>query len=365
MFGRTGARWGRTALAAIAGAALTFGVAGPAAAEPATEGRPVGLANSSVTLMLNEKPRQTSGFQLQIGDKAVIAYCIDFNTNIAMNEAYKEGTWDASEVQDLGKVQWVLTHGYPNVTEDKLLAAAGARMPGGLNADAQRKLLYFGTQTAVWQFSDGVKLGGFEAGKGLLDEDQYAVVQKIYTYLTENATAVPEPKPSLSIKPGKAADVPVGSKAGPFTVAGPGGEIKLDVQGGQAVDADGKQVTTTANGEKFWLTAEGAGTVSVTATGSGSVSTGRVFLHVGGKAQKLILGGAVGEQVKAQASANFVTGPASPTAAPSASPSGPSGPALPVTGSSTGLMVGAGLLLLVAGGVAVAIVRRRRVRFTV
>jgi hypothetical protein len=95
--------------------------------------------------------------------------------------------------------------------------------------------------------------------------------------------------------------------------------------------------------------------VAVSASGSGSVSFGRVFLYQGGRAlsQKLVLGGSLGENVTAKATADFT-----------ASAGAGAGAGLPVTGARTGVVVAAGLALLVAGAVTVRVVRRRRVRFT-
>jgi TQXA domain-containing protein/LPXTG-motif cell wall-anchored protein len=350
MFGQRGTRWARLALATVAGAALTLAAAGPAAAEPAATGVPSTVPDGNVTLVLDGKVMTTSSFNLAVGGKNVTAFCIDFHTKIALGKEYGEGSWDASEVKNLGKVQWVLTHGYPNADPVELVKAAGATVPEKTDAPTLAKLLYFGTQTAVWHFSDSIELGDY-AKSELLDQPQYEVVKKIRGYLVANATDQPEPKPSLSISPDKAKTVAVGAKAGPFTVEGPAGKIALSVEGGQAVDANGKPVTETTNGGKFWLTRDGEGAVKVTATGTGSLSFGRVFLYKGDTpAQKLILGGTTGEKVTTKAEADFAQAPA--------------GPSLPVTGDSTTLVIGIGILLLVAGAGTVLIVRRRKVRFT-
>ena len=213
-------------------------------------------------------------------------------------------------------------------------------------------------------------------------------------YLIANATNQPEPKPTLSIDPATAS-VAVGDKAGPFTVAGPAGDIALSVTGGAAVDAEGKPVTTAVNGGRFWLTRDEPGEVTVTAAASGSLSFGRVFLYTEGadKAQKLILGSTIGSKVTARAAATFTPAPVEPSESPSIpgeSPSAPvespstpvespseSAPAvpsespapgtggdLPLTGAATAGIAVAGLALLAAGAVALVMVRRRRVTFT-
>ncbi|MEV4821324.1 thioester domain-containing protein [Micromonospora sp. NPDC049274] len=382
MLGQRGRHWARVALAAVAGGALALGVAGAAAAAPATGVAKV-VEGSQVTLKLDGKTRTTSALALKIDGKLVPAFCIDYHTNVKLDGKYDEGTWDKSEVQNLGKVQWVLTHGYPNADSAALLAAAHVTPPAKIGKKQLDTLLYFGTQTAVWHFSDGIELGAWE--KGLQPRDQYAVIQGVRDYLVANATDQPEPRAELAVDPASATAT-VGGKAGPFTVKGPAGAITVAVTGGTAVDAEGKPVTTTTNGGQFWLAAEAAGTVNVTLTAQDSVSFGRVFLFTGAKAaQKLILGGSTGATVTARAGATFTATPATPPATssptPSASSATPSasaqpaspapstspvsnGGALPLTGSPIAMAATAGLLLLAAGAVAVLLVRRRKVRFT-
>ncbi|MFV2111748.1 Cys-Gln thioester bond-forming surface protein [Micromonospora sp. LOL_025] len=385
MFGQRGRRWARIALATVAGGALAIGAVAPAAAADKT-GVAKSVKGSNVTLLLNGQPKSTGALALKIDGKLVPAFCIDYHTNVAIDGKYKEGTWDESQVKNLGKVQWVLTHGYPNADSAKLLAAAGATAPAKAEAD---KLLYFGTQTAIWNFSDGVKLGDWVDNQKLLGKKQYDVVKKVHDYLVANATDQPEPKAELSVDPASA-KATVGEKAGPFTVKGPAGEITLAVDGGSAVDAEGRQVTTTTNGGQFWLTADGAGEVKVTVSAQDSVSFGRVFLFTGQRAaQKLILGGSTGSTVTAEAEAAFAAAPTespSPSApaespspstpAESPSPSAPvdspapstspasSGGDLPLTGSPIAASIAAGVALLAAGAVAVLLFRRRKLRFT-
>ena len=355
MLGQRGARWAKVAVAAFAGAAMAIGVAGPALAESPATGVPT-LDRDHVKLILNGKALSQAPIEMVVAGQKVPTFCIDFHTNIALNKKYTEGTWDESQVKNLGKVQWVLTHGYPNADGAKLVDAAGAKMPANVDEIRLDTLLYFGTQTAIWHFSDGMELGDYVAGKGLLDRAQYDVIAKVRTYLVTHAVDQPEPKPTLTITAPKTRSAAVGKKVGPYTVSGPAGEIALSAQGGKAVDADGKALEKTTNGGEFWLTGDKAGTVTATATGNGSVSFGRVFLYKGGRpAQKLILGGSLGEKLTADTNAKFTAG---------GSAGGSGGETLPLTGAATGTAVGVGLALLAAGAIAVFVVRRRRVRFT-
>lgn len=385
MFGQRGRRWARIALATVAGGALALGSAAPAAAEDPATGVATAVPGTEVTLKLAGEKKTTSALALKVDGKLVPAFCIDYHTNVALNGRYAEGTWDESQVKNLGKVQWVLTHGHPNADPAALLAKAGATLPAGLPQERRDTLLYFGTQTAVWHFSDGIELGAWE--RGLLGRQQYDVVKKVHDYLVTNATDQPEPKAELTLDPATATAT-VGAKAGPFTVKGPAGDITLNVQGGAAVDAEGKPVTVTTNGGRFWLTGDGAGEVAVTVSAQDSVSFGRVFLFTGGKAQKLILGGSTGATVTAGAGAAFAEAPASPSVpaespspsapveSPSSSPSTPAdspapstspagnGGDLPRTGTPIAAAALAGVALLAFGAVALLVVRRRKLRFT-
>ncbi|MCZ7419025.1 thioester domain-containing protein [Verrucosispora sp. WMMA2121] len=393
MIGQRGRRWARIALAAVTGGALALGAAAPAAAEDPATGVAKTVPNSTVKLLLDGKVKRTSALAIKIDGKRLPAFCIDYHTNVAIDGKYQEGTWDESQVKNLAKVQWVLTHGYPNADSAALLAAAGATLPAGTNENVRRNLLYFGTQTAVWHFSDGIELGDWVAGRGLVGKQRYDVIKKVHDYLIANATDQPEPKAELSIDP-TSATAQVGAKAGPFTVKGPAGEITLAVTGGSAVNAEGAPVTTTDNGGQFWLTTEEAGEVGVTASAADSVSFGRVFLYTGAKAaQKLILGGSTGATVTAEAKATFTAPqpspepttpeptPSTPTESPSPEPTpstpeeSPASPApstspasndggLPLTGAPIVTAIAAGLVLLVAGAVTVLVLRRRRIHFT-
>ncbi|GAB3858253.1 hypothetical protein GCM10029963_57670 [Micromonospora andamanensis] len=226
MINQRGRRWARIALAAVTGGALALAAAAPAAAEDPATGVAKAVPGSSVKLLLDGKVKRTSALAIEIDGKRVPAFCIDYHTNVAIDGTYQEGTWDESQVKNLAKVQWVLTHGHPNADPAALLSAAGAVVPAGTNEQESLNLLYFGTQTAVWHFSDGIVLGDWAAGRGLISKPKYDVIKKVHDYLVGNATDQPEPKAELSIDP-TTATATVGEKAGPFTVKGPAGRSRL------------------------------------------------------------------------------------------------------------------------------------------
>jgi TQXA domain-containing protein/LPXTG-motif cell wall-anchored protein len=406
--GGNAAVWRRAVVAGLVGAVMGLAGAAPAVAdEPVTAKPRGGDAYGYVRLEGFDRPVDVGPLALDFDGEKADAYCIDLHHPVALNVDYHEGTWSQAEVKNLGKVQWVLLHGYPQRSGAALLEAAGATA-AGISDARLKQLFYIGTQVSVWHFSDGAVLTGpgERRGRPGYGNGEFAVVKKVYDHLTSKATDAPEPKAELTIAPASrtaAAD----SKAGPFTVTGPSGPIALTVTGGTAVDGEGRTVTGVTNGGTFWLGRDGAGEVSAVAKTTATHSTGRVFLFKGKqKRQKLILAGTAGDDLTATAKADFTRTPkptpsptpstsatpaptpsASTSATPSVSPSTPAGGeggsdggsgdggsgdggsgdggTLPKTGASTMLIVGAGVLLLGAGAVAVLIVRRRKVSFTV
>nr|WP_240942683.1 thioester domain-containing protein [Planosporangium thailandense] len=335
---------------------MSFAAAGVAAAADATttpvEGKTGVRADhgKDVVYPLFSKTGHFEGaarITLTIGDKTVDAYCIDLHTQLK-RDTYQETKWDSSKVNNLGKVQWILVNSFPNVTPEAVLAKAKVTPTGG---DAELPV-YAATQAAIWHFSDGFDLGDFKGGDGAAT---YPMVQGVYDYLVNNAVDTEEPAPTLSITPPEATGE-LGSKLGPYTVNS-SSKATLTAKGGTIVDANGAPLTESVEGgTKFWLTSDTAGKVTVDASATGLVPTGRVFTYKGGqdKAQKVILAGKVPTSLVAHASGTFL-----PKAAPA-----PATPSLPVTGASAvGAAVG-GVALLLGGGVLVVLLRRRRVKFT-
>jgi LPXTG-motif cell wall-anchored protein len=95
------------------------------------------------------------------------------------------------------------------------------------------------------------------------------------------------------------------------------------------------------------------GTAQVTATATATAPTTRVFGWKQGpdKKQKIAIPGTETVPLTAAATAQFTPKPAA-------------APVLPVTGSSSGGLIVAGLLLFAGGALALLAVRRRRIRFT-
>lgn len=305
----------------------------------------------------NETGAPRLGIKVAGGTEPVLAYCIDFARNIT-HTAYVESAWSKNgnsspTAEELGRVKWVLTHAYPTVGADALLAATKGTKPAGISAELLNKLVYAGTQSAIWTITDQDLFAlrdnneGFNTGN---TPEQYAVIVAISDYLVKassNAGADPEPK--LEINPATLSGE-AGKKIGPFTVVSGGGTAALTAVGGKLVDEQGKDVTSLPNGGKFWVVADVAGTVTIDAKGSGSVPIGRMFVTAQdpNKTQKLILAGVAGTKLEATATVT-VTPPV---------------PHLPVTGVKLTGAITAGVLLVAGGAALLLVVRRRRVRFT-
>lgn len=302
------------------------------------------------------------GLKVDGAAEPVLAYCIDYQHNIDTKN-YVEGTWAPNKngtptPEELGQVQWVLTHSYPTLGVDAVIAAAKGTMPANTDGTLLTKIVYAGTQAAIWSLTDADTFelrtdnNGFNTAPNGA-EDQYALIVAIHDYLVKAAkNPVAEPQPKLVINPATLSGE-AGKKIGPFTLESGGGVATLTATGGKLINADDSKVATEltlTNGGKFYVQADAAGTVTVNAKGSGSVPIGRVFVaKVGPDAnQKLILAGVAGTELETSATVT-VTPPV---------------PHLPVTGVKLTGAITAGVLLVAGGAALLLVVRRRRVRFT-
>lgn len=377
-------RWARLGAAALVGATMTIAMGGIAAADPTPAEHPT-ATGATVTTADGVNVRMTGGpisatqgaivstaiISIEYAGKTELAYCIDLAHPLLVGRPKYESTeWEESGVQNLPKIKWILLNSYPTVNAATIAAKAGAQGPANIEDKKLERLVYAGTQTAVWHFSDGVDLASRVDGENMKDTtaEEYGVIESVYNYLTDDANNKPsdtaDPAPKLTITPATSSGA-VGDKVGPFTVTSGGGTTTLTATGGKIVDKNGNAVTTLASGGQFWLTSETAGTVTVKATGSGEIPIGRVFVcqscqdekngrpfgnqTMGAERQfqKIILAGVVGAKLEAGAKATFEAGGS-----------------LPVTGASITAAVATGLVLLAGGGLVLMTIRRRRVRFT-
>jgi TQXA domain-containing protein/LPXTG-motif cell wall-anchored protein len=319
-------------------------VGGPALAAGATGvigGRPTEVGKFMATVPGEvEKEYQAHRITLTVGTETLPAYCIDIHHDLGKaGTEYGESGWKNSGVKKLDEIKWVLTHG---LSEENTAAEVAAAAGVSTKTDNLEDLVYAGTQAAIWHFSDELTMSTAPARS-----ENETIIRDVYKYLkekAENAGKNPEPAPTLKITPDKGTGT-VGSLSGPYTVQAAEGDITLTATGGKVVDESGNPITSVKAGGKFWISADSEGEVKVTAAGEVKVPVGRVFVH--GQEQKIILAGAGKAQASAELKITFG-----------------SAPLLPVTGASVAVMVGVGLVLLVAGSFAVLTLRRRRVRFT-
>ncbi len=458
---------------AVAAAALTAFVApaqaDPAAAAPGTvhgtftdepvKGFPVSLTGESHAV-------NPALFTLSVhGGGNLSAYCIDLHTSTRTGNKYREADWSAKNVgSDLTKINWILHNSFPSVQPAAIGKGVDHADKYALpSSGLTKEEAVTATQAAIWHYSDHVnlKMEGHSSGS----QARWTRIYDVYKMLTNdsiNTGIESEPAPTIALGDGHNLAGHPDEPIGPITVhtsadkvdlklaAAPAG-TKLMVKHGSSTT----ESSTAANGDEVWVKVPAGadpGSTSVSATVTGQVATGRVFVgNPADSIQKLILAGsgsvsasaaaeltwstkelpaftASSENVCVPAGDNGASGvkvkvdnsgkaagdvkvtsgdftrslsiapgasqsvqvpvsegakytievtsgdfhqeftgtlecavassPAAPSPSPSAS--GQAGGGLPVTGTSLPIIVGAGLALLVAGGVLLFMLRRRR-----
>ncbi|MCC3281561.1 DUF5979 domain-containing protein [Arthrobacter caoxuetaonis] len=221
-------------------------------------------------------------------------YCIDIRTSTYTGLGYESGTWDESNVPNIGYVNRVLNSyypdqpGLPDAPSDNIRAAA--------------------VQAAVWFFSDGYVLEDTDAVRPYTAAIVAAVVDA--GPLTE------PPAPNVSIDPPTAAG-PTDGVTGPFTITSDAATVTVAVPAGYTLYTDPAGTvplagTTVTSGTQLWVRNDNQTTdpVVLTATAVVPVQTGNVYLYAGNNpgvttAQKLILAADAQIDSNAQATAEF------------------------------------------------------------
>ncbi|MGX1933837.1 VaFE repeat-containing surface-anchored protein [Microbacterium resistens] len=171
-----------------------------------------------------------------------------------------------------GKVLWVLAHSYPALSLEEFGAAAGV-------PDIARNDAIEATQYAIWRYTDLT----FDAPWAFETPDSEAA----YWYLVNTANASPGMSPgdfdvSVSVS-APAGPHTAGSLVGPFVVSTDQPVATVAVDPEVAVtDADGNPVdlSSVTDGQELYLdlrTATDAGTATVTASVTGSSSSGMII----------------------------------------------------------------------------------------
>ncbi|WP_250036417.1 thioester domain-containing protein [Paractinoplanes maris] len=390
---------GRLIPAFLVGAGLLLGSAAPAVAAEDDEltavARPDG---TSRTLLLGGKPTVVRGLQMTVdGGRVVPAFSLAYTaTQLSGTVDYTGTTWAEAGANRLAYVQWVIEHGYPSSDRAALIAAAGVQVPAGASRATVDLLLRMGTQAAIWKVRNNVSLSAWRSGAGAGAQNEYAVMRKVYDYLTRVEITAPEPQRTVTFEEGSFVDAP------DLFVKGPANRMTVEVENGYAVtdsryDGGTWLITRVANGGglTFVRSIDPDEDTTVTVTAEHAVNPGLAFVAEGGR-PPLTPALPYGDPVSGTFAKKFPawgSNPApqpsppagsSPTATPTASPSktpsttpsatptggtgggtgGGDDGGLPVTGAPTGTVLGGGLVLLAAGAVAVLLVRRRRLRFT-
>lgn len=228
------------------------------------------------------------------GGPTLNLYCIDILTLTYGGVGYNLGTWDASNVDNVGYVAYLLNNYYPNVPA----------APTGLADDNQRAAA---VQAAIWYFSDNFVLTATDPLR--------AAVTTIVDDTRTNGPLVQPPPPSLQITPPSTV-APASGLAGPFSVASPGGPATVNATGA-SMFSDATGTTPVANGAtvpdgtRLWLRSAAVGTATLSATASANVPSGNVYLYSGNlsgvtDAQRLILAESTTLTTTVSATAQYV-----------------------------------------------------------
>ena len=229
-------------------------------------------------------------------------YCIDINTETRIGYGYFLGSWDASNVKNVGYVARLLNEYYPNTNEPASLT--------DLNQKAAA------VQAAIWFFSDSYVLS--------TSDPLRAAVVAIVNKARVDGPLVEPPPPTLTISPGQLSG-PAGRVLGPYTVnssnlarrrhlrASPnatvtatGAEMFSDADATQSIPNG----AVVPSGTKIWLRSTGPSHAVLQATAQATVPTGNVYLYDGNSgvadAQRLILAQTATLTTTVQATGDFL-----------------------------------------------------------
>ncbi|MFL1382322.1 thioester domain-containing protein [Nocardiopsis protaetiae] len=360
----------RPALAALAATALLLGpLAVPAAADP-VRGQYTGVdEHGHGIVMKGEEFTTTATFGIDLGDRVLPTYCIDFRTGIVGDAWYVEDSWadypGEGDFSEPGRVHWILMNSYPVVEIGDLREETG--IPGLTKAEALTA-----TQAAIWHFSNGLDLEKVEQNPDLPTVSEEEVVE-LYEHLVANAEELPdEPPTALSVSPEEASGL-AGETVGEFTVetSADSVPVELDAPAGvQVVDlATGKAVESVSDGDRIGLSVPAdaaAGGAELTFAAEAAVLTGRLFKgEDADEPTQTLIAAADGEITVSRtvtAAWDEAGGTPPPIASPSASPVAAAADerrGLALTGPAVAALV-AGAAVLVLGGLAFLLASRRK-----
>lgn len=284
-------------------------------------------------------------------------YCIQIEVGLEQDLIHEERPWEDIPVEDLPMVLGVLVNGYNGTNAAELLEAAGVEGEDleGFTAD---QVAYAGTQSAIWTLTDDWALDNADGAD--------TAVKGVQDYLLENSEPVEEPdfEPYFEIDDSEATTD--GSTVGPFTVSTNFEEITFaQPEGATIVDENGDEIGAFTDGQQFYVQFDAAETATVqlvTDTIVWTTPAGRTFVPVDAEGadvngQRLILAEQYTDEYNVELEFEIVV-----DEVPSQSPSESPRPQLPVTGSSLTTVATVGGAVLLAGVVAMVLMRRRAAR---
>ena len=226
-------------------------------------------------------------------EPTTLLYCIDIRTETRIGYGYELGTWNESNVDNVGYVAQLLDRYYPNTNE-----------PAGLSDNARAAAV----QAAIWYFTDKYVLQPSDA---LHD----AVAGIVSAVKLAGPVDNPEP-PTLDLSPTSISG-PAGSLLGPYTVTGSSDAITVAANDGDMfADAAGTipipDLSIVTSGTRIWLrNTAGPTTATLIARAEATVPSGNVYLYDGNQsgvsqAQRLILAQEITLSTAVAATAQFL-----------------------------------------------------------
>ncbi|WP_426499384.1 LAETG motif-containing sortase-dependent surface protein [Streptomyces sp. D54] len=247
-------------------------------------------------------------FEMSVdGGGQLQTYCIDIHNPTQSKAKYLETPWGQTSLganKDAGKILWILRNSYPQAGD---LASLAQKAGAG---ELTPKTAAAGTQVAIWRISDGAKV-----------EAKNEQAEKLADWLEAQAQNLQEPKTSLTLDP-NAVSGKSGAKLGPVTVHTDADQVSVAANadataaGVKVTDKNGQPVTSAVNGTELYFDVPAGtadGTASLTTKATTQVPVGRAFASAS-KSQTQILAGSTESTITANATANWATKGAIPSA---------------------------------------------------
>jgi LPXTG-motif cell wall-anchored protein len=292
------------------------------------------------------------------GDPRTV-YCIQLEVDLEEQYLHEERPWEDIPVEDLPMVLGVLATGYDGTNAGELLEEAGLASDdyGDVTQD---QLAYAATQSAIWSLTDGWVLSESDPTENDVADE---IVPALQQWLLENSAPIEEPEEPYFDYDATDAKVD-GTTVGPFTVDTNIDSLSFEQpEGATVIDENGEELTTLTDGQVFSVKFDKAETASVTIvtdTVEWTTPAGRTFVPVDAdgadvEGQRLILAEEFTEEF-------YFEIPFEITVDEVPSQSESPKPQLPVTGSSLTTVATVGGAVLLAGVVAMVLMRRRAAR---